>query len=176
MEAASRPSPYVPVLVAWLVPGAGHFAIRRTWPGVFVAAAILPLFGTGLVLAGFENVNWDRHPWLFGLQALTGLPAFAAGFLTRTTVPTEPLAHKGVGDLFTCVAGLLNVVAIADVWARCSVGDPEERLEPGHGDDAAPSVERLDGASLLRPDAADASAPPPPPPPPAPPTPERGDE
>lgn len=128
MDAAQRPNPFVPVLLAWLVPGAGHFALRRPWPGLFVAAAILPLFGAGLVLAGFENVSWERHPWYFGLQVFTGLPAGAAALLTRTTVLTEPLAHRTVGDLFTCVAGLLNIVALADVWARCSSGDPEERL------------------------------------------------
>jgi hypothetical protein len=121
-------SPVVPAIVAWLVPGAGHALIGRRWPAVFIALGTWPLLVGGLALSGFENVSWDRHPWLFALQGLTGLPAVAAALLTKGVVPPEFHEHHTVGDLFTCVAGLLNVVAIADVWARCVHGDPEERL------------------------------------------------
>ena len=143
MEAARRPSPFVPLLLAWLVPGAGHFAIGRKWPGIFFALAILPLFGVGLVLAGFENVSVARHQFLFILQVLAGLPAIAAEFLTRGSTLTEPLTDRTAGDLYTCVAGLLNLVAMADVWARCAEGDPEERLA---------KKMREDDALLVRPE------------------------
>jgi uncharacterized protein DUF6677 len=135
MDAPERPAPALPLLLAWLVPGAGHAVLRKPWPALFVAASILPLFGTGLVLGGFEIVSWERHPWLFSLQVLTGAPAGVAALLTRTVVPTDPLSFRTVGELFTCVAGLLNVVAMADVWARCRSGDPESRLvEPAEED------------------------------------------
>lgn len=136
------------VVATWLLPGAGHLMIRRPWPGAVFALAILPLFAGGLVLAGFENVSWDRHPWLFGLQALTGVPAGVTALLTRETLPTNQ-PHRSVGDLFTCAAGLLNLVAMADVWARCTLGDPEtRRIEP----------ESDDVESLVRP--SEAGAPP----------------
>ena len=118
----------MPLLLAWLVPGAGHVALRRPAPAAFVALGIWPLFVGGIFLAGFANVSWDRHPWMFGLQALTGLPAVATSLATKGLEPAEMLPHHTVGDLFTCVAGLLNLVAMADVWARASSGDPEQRL------------------------------------------------
>ena len=121
-------SPVVPAVVDWLVPGAGHAMIGRRWPALFVALGTWPLLLGGLALSGFENVSWDRHPWLFCLQGLAGLPSVAASLLTKGLPPPEFHEHHTVGDLFTCVAGLLNVVAIADVWARCVHGDPEERL------------------------------------------------
>jgi hypothetical protein len=148
MDTAERPSPFLPVLLAWLLPGAGHFALRRPWPGLFVALAILPLFVAGLLLSGLENVSWVRHPWYFSLQQFTGLPALIAALATKTLVPTEVFAHRAAGDLFTCVAGLLNVVAIADVWARGTAGDPESRLSDEK--DEGSSAEAGGVESLLR--------------------------
>ena len=157
-------SPFVPVLLAWLLPGAGHFAIRRAWPGIFVAVAIWTLFGAGMALSGFENVNWTRHPWLFGLQVLAAVPAGAAALLTKGLVPTEYYPHHTVGDLYTLVAGLLNLVAIGDVHARCTSGDPERRLarklaeERALAPDGAGSDAGYDARDLV---AGDPDAPPP---------------
>lgn len=131
------------MLLAWLLPGAGHLAIGRRAPGAVFALAIIPLFAAGLALAGFENVSWERHPWLFALQVLAGAPAGLAALLTKSTVLTDPLPHRSVGDLFTCAAGLLNLVAIADVWARCTAGDPETRV-------VAPEADGIE--SLVRPE------------------------
>jgi hypothetical protein len=150
--------PALPVALAWLLPGAGHMTIGRAWPGIFVAGAVWPLFAGGMILAGFGNVSWERHPWLFGVQVLAGVPAGAAALLTRSVVVREFHAHHTVGDLFTCVAGLLNLVAVADVWARCVDGDPEERLARKLASEAAAAEdERRGAASLVRDDARDAA-------------------
>lgn len=158
-DAAPAPRPFQPrgafgpVLVSWLCPGAGHFVIGRPWPGIFVAVSIWTLFGAGMALSGFENVSWERHPWLFGLQVLAGIPAGAGALLTKGAIARSDLfTHHTVGDLYTCVAGLLNLVAIADVHARCTEGDPERRLArklaedralAGDGDDVAYRPEDL---------------------------------
>ena len=126
MPAGERPSPFVPVLLAWLVPGAGHFRLGRPWPAVFVAGAVIPLFALGMLLAGWENVSPDRHPWYFATQVWAGLPTAAAWLATTNVELTEPLPYGRVGVLYSAVAGLLNLVAIADCWARCKRGDPEE--------------------------------------------------
>lgn len=149
MDATPRRNPVLPLVAAWLVPGAGHFVIGRPWPGVFVAAAVLPVFGAGMALSGFENVHWDRHPWMFGLQVLTGLPAGIGALATRDHVPTEHFRHDTVGDLYTCVAGLLNLVAIADVWARCAAGDPEERIAAKAAEEADDAGTESDASSLV---------------------------
>ncbi len=123
-----RPDPFVPVLLAWLVPGAGHLKIGRLWPGVFIFAAILPLYAGGMVLAGFENVSWVRHNiYFWAVHIFGGLLTGVAAFFTQHVVVTERLPHQSTGELFTATACLLNVIAISDVWSRCSRGDPEER-------------------------------------------------
>lgn len=128
MDAEDRPSPYLPVLLAWLVPGAGHLKIGRLWPGVFTFAAILPTFVLGMSLAGFENVSWERHPiWFWAVHVFGGVLTGAAALLTRHVEIREFMPDRSAGELFTGVACLLNVVAIADVWSRCSRGDPESR-------------------------------------------------
>jgi hypothetical protein len=39
------------------------------------------------------------------------------------------MPHASVGTLYGGVAGLLNLMAIADVWARTRRGDPAEKAE-----------------------------------------------
>jgi hypothetical protein len=159
MPSPERVHPAVPCLLAWLVPGAGHLRIGRHWPATFVAATVLGLFVSGMALAGFENVSHVRHEWYFALHVLAGLPTLAADLLTADVVPTERLPHRTVGELYTAMAGLLNLVAVADVWARCSQGDPEERRA------------RADAAAAPPGTAADLVAPPAPSPAPSPPSP-----
>jgi hypothetical protein len=128
MAAEERPSPFLPVLLAWLLPGAGHLKIGRLWPGVFVFSAILPLYVGGMALTGFENVSWERHPvYFYAAHIFGGLLTGAAALLTRNVNPPDPTPYMSTGQLFTAVACLLNVIAIADVWSRCRRGDPEAR-------------------------------------------------
>ncbi len=141
MEPVQRQSPTLPVLLAWLVPGAGHLKIGRLWPGVFTFAAIIPLYVLGMALAGFENVSWERHPiWFWGAHVWGGLLTAASAGLTMHAEVRDRLADQSVGQLFTGVACLLNVVAIADVWSRCGRGDPEQRAAARAAErEAAPS-------------------------------------
>ena len=147
MEPQQRQSPILPVLLAWLVPGAGHLKIGRLWPGVFTFAAIIPLFVLGMALAGFENVSWERHPfWFWGAHVWGGLLTAAAAGLTMQAELRDKVPDQSIGQLFTAVACLLNVVAMADVWSRCGRGDPETRA-------AARAAERARAPSGADPDA-----------------------
>lgn len=131
-----------PVLAAWLVPGAGHLMLRRPWPALFVAGAVLPLFVLGMYLTGFENVSWERHPWYLGLQAPAGLVTLIAERLTGGTTPDRLMPHASVGTLYSAVAGLLNLMAITDVWARTRRGDPETEAAGSASDaEGAPAPE-----------------------------------
>lgn len=126
MPADDRPAPFLPVLLAWLVPGAGHLRLGRPWPALFIAGAIVPLFVGGMILSGYENVSLERHPWYFVAHAGASLPAVLATWLTQDVQLTDRPPHQSVGQLYTAMAGLLNLVAIADCWARCKRGDPED--------------------------------------------------
>jgi len=146
MTSDARPSPFGPILLAWLVPGAGHLKLGRPWPALFIATAILPLFVLGMYLTGWENVSWTRHPYYFGLQAPAGLVAVAGEYLTRGKLPDELLSTATVGTLYSAVAGLLNLMAIADVWARTMRGDPAADGGTEHADGATAEGTAMSGA------------------------------
>jgi hypothetical protein len=156
MSAPDRPSPLVPVLLAWLVPGLGHLRLGRRWPALFVAASVLPLFVLGMWLAGFRNVSHEREPYYFVLHAFCALPALVADLSTATVVVTDRLPFEATGELYTAVAGLLNLMAVSDVWARCRRGDPEALRERLAGQDpyAPEKLVRDSGASVAGPGAA----------------------
>jgi hypothetical protein len=126
MSSPERPSPFVPVVLAWLLPGAGHWKLGRVWPGAFVFGGVVPLFVLGMMLAGYENVSHERHLFYFIIHAFAGLPAIVADLTTADVTITQVLPYREVGVLFSAVAGLLNLIALSDVWARCVRGDPEE--------------------------------------------------
>ncbi len=60
MVRAARPpkTPLIAALLAWLVPGLGHFYQGRTAKGILYATCILGLFGLGLVLGEGKVVYW----------------------------------------------------------------------------------------------------------------------
>jgi uncharacterized protein DUF6677 len=138
-----RPAPFVPVLLAWLVPGAGHLAIGRIWPGLVTFLAIVPLYVGGMALAGFENVSLERHEiYFWGAHVWGGALTAAAAWFTRHVELLQFMPYKSTGELFTAVACLLNVIALSDVWSRCRRGDPEERAEVQATKDEAASPEQ----------------------------------
>ncbi len=114
--------------------------LGRAWPALWVFAGVLPLFLLGMHLTGYEIVSPVRHPWYFATHVWMGLPSGFAALLTTETVLTEPLPFQEAGRLYTAVAGMLNLMAIADVWARCKRGDPETRPAPA-GDPDLVAVE-----------------------------------
>jgi hypothetical protein len=141
VDPVERPSPFLPVFLAWLVPGAGHLKIGRLWPGVFTFSAILPLYVGGMALAGFENVSWERHPiYFWALHVFCGALTGAAAMFTRHVELVEAMPDQSVGMLFTAVASLLNVIAISDVWSRCRRGDPEARAKARMEQTAQPTT------------------------------------
>jgi hypothetical protein len=149
MPADSRPDPALPLLLAWLLPGAGHLKLGRVWPAVFVMAAVIPLYVVGMALTGFENVSWERHPYYFwALHVWGGSLTGIAASLTRHVTILEPMRDRSVGELYTALACLFNVVAISDVWSRCGRGDPQEH---GEAPESAPPAEAPAAAAAAPP-------------------------
>jgi hypothetical protein len=80
-------NPYKAALLAWLVPGLGHFYQRRTGKGILYAVCILSLFFLGFALGQGKIVYWRwvnplGNPEKFCLhyigQFFVGLPALPA--------------------------------------------------------------------------------------------------
>src|ERR1700678_688044 len=43
---------YLPLIAGWLVPGAGHFLLRKWGRGALLAASILGMFAIGIAMQG----------------------------------------------------------------------------------------------------------------------------
>ena len=104
-----KKDPYLTVLLAWLVPGGGHWVVgRRGKAGIF-CVVLIAMFALGLVLTGGGCVDIARHPYAAVLQACTGVPMGVA--LLATAGAPEPPASKlsDFGMLLTLVAGALKI-------------------------------------------------------------------
>ena len=130
-------------LLAWLLPGAGHFYQRRYLKSAIFFIAIMSTFGLGMLVAGgrcvYASWNHVEKRWQYALQAGIGLPALPAAYqayrISNGQLPAlndfmAPPATLGelsewnaetssgfdMGTLYTMIAGLLNILVIFDAW------------------------------------------------------------
>lgn len=157
--------PHLAALLAWLVPGLGHFYQRRYAKGVLFMVCILGTYFFGLALGEGKVVyaSWNHveRRWQFPLQLGVGLPAAPAvmqslavrrggeapmlGGLMTPPRSQEELSqwHADLnirfelGTLYTMVAGLLNILAIWDAFAGPVVSEPggNKRGPPKEGEE-----------------------------------------
>ena len=106
---------YLPLIAGWLVPGAGHFLLRKWYRGALLAASILGMFAMGLAMHG--QIKSDVHNILdlLGLAGDLGngllylVSRFAGWGADQVQVTVADY-----GTRFMWVSGLLNVIAAVD--------------------------------------------------------------
>jgi hypothetical protein len=122
-EAVAEPPERVQVPVAvliagWLVPGGGHFLLRRWGLGALLLGAIGLMFFAGIAMGGrfFEPSRTGIVESLGYLGDLcSGLFFLGAKFLGYNMPPSAAPAAD-YGTKFLLVAGLLNVLCILDAY------------------------------------------------------------
>lgn len=103
--------------LAWLVPGAGHFLLKRFGRGFIFFSIIV---GGLLIGAGYQG----RLPWVWAgspLQIMATLGAMGSGsaFLVMKYLSYEgDLRAAGFeyGSAFILTAGLMNYLLVLDAW------------------------------------------------------------
>jgi hypothetical protein len=113
-KAAAKP--VIQALLAWVVPGLGHFAQGRRVRGAIVFVLLVGLFALGTALAEGSNLSRERHFYYWAGQFLLGGPAIGAEALFGRMRITHDIPYVEAGLMFGCVAGLLNVIAMLDVY------------------------------------------------------------
>ncbi|MCA9156791.1 MAG: hypothetical protein KDA72_00610 [Planctomycetales bacterium] len=136
---------HLAAVLAWLIPGAGHFYQRRYFKSAVFSVCIFSCFILGMLMAGgrcvYASWNETEKRWQYVLQAGIGLPAMPAAiqawrlrggerplwsenFMTapRSTRDLDDFNRKtasgfDMGTLYTMVAGLLNILVIFDAFA-----------------------------------------------------------
>ena len=106
---------YLPLIAGWLVPGAGHFVLRKWGRGALLAISIFCMFALGLAMQGRLYTKADDILDMLGLAGDLG-----SGLLYLVSraiglgADTVQLTTADYGTRFIVVAGLLNVIAAVD--------------------------------------------------------------
>jgi TM2 domain-containing membrane protein YozV len=106
---------YLPLIAGWLVPGAGHFLLRKWGRGALLAVSVLGMFSLGIAMQG--KVYGGAHDILEMLGLVgdlgNGLLYFVARVLGLGADQVQ-VTTADYGRAFIVVAGLLNVIAAVD--------------------------------------------------------------
>ena len=118
---------YVVGLLGWLVPGAGYIYLGQRRRGYIACLAIAGTFLVGVVLGGVGSIGPHYSKAWFVAQVLAGIPALVPTVMNVGGI-ADALglsgAAGGVGkgidlaQLYTGVAGLLNVLCVLDCLLR----------------------------------------------------------
>lgn len=106
---------YLPLIVGWLVPGAGHFLVRKWGRGALLALAIVSMFVLGLAMQG--KVYSGAHDILDILGLAGDLGSGLLYVVSRVLglgAESVQVTTADYGTRFIVVAGLLNVIAAVD--------------------------------------------------------------
>ena len=106
---------YLPLIAGWLVPGAGHFLLRKWGRGSLLAASILGMFVMGIAMQGKLYGGAHEILDILGMAGDlgNGLLYFISRILGLGADPVQ-VTTADYGTRFIVVAGLLNVIAAVD--------------------------------------------------------------
>lgn len=140
----------IAAVLAWILPGLGHWWIGQRARGVILCIVTSITFWAGVAVGGVrttvaptENGAWIAAQLCIGPQALVAL-AWGNQYRQR---PDEkafraPWPASNISVVYAGIAGLLNLLIILDVVARSETGDAPT-AEPAR---APPAAEKGIGA------------------------------
>jgi len=110
------------VLAAWIVPGGGHFLLKKNYRGAILSGSIVLAFLSGLFLRGymFEPLRGDLLTTLiytggYIADMASGILYFMAMWFGYSQA--DVAGHSiDYGTKFFVAAGLFNILAIVDAF------------------------------------------------------------
>jgi len=92
------PLPFVALLVAWLVPGAGHVYLGRLTRGIVLFVTITAVFWAGVAVGGVLTVDHYHERWWFVAQMFAGIHG-VVGWYRQQQVYETLSDEPGIGLL-----------------------------------------------------------------------------
>jgi hypothetical protein len=101
-------------VLAWLVPGAGHYVLNERRRAIIIGVSIVLTFLVGLYVGSVGVIDpVGAKPW-FVAQAMTSPAVFLLGQLSATgNYPVYGRPNE-IGQIYTSIAGLLNLLCIVN--------------------------------------------------------------
>lgn len=69
----SKPLWFIALVLAWLIPGAGHYYVGQKIRGIILMVTIAALFWAGVAMGGVMTVDSHYESWWFAAQSITGI-------------------------------------------------------------------------------------------------------
>ncbi|MDE3199128.1 MAG: hypothetical protein KGN84_22455 [Acidobacteriota bacterium] len=113
----------LPVVIAWLVPGGGHFLLKKSGRGALILASVVLMFLFGIFMRGMMFTPEKGVDYLTSLINYGGFACNLAGgalyilaSMFGYSQPDMPGDVHDYGTKFLVSAGLLNILAMVDAW------------------------------------------------------------
>ena len=123
MPEKSVPVKWLPVVgLAWLIPGAGHFLLKRPGRAGLLAGCVVVSFFLGLMMRGafFTPQTGDLFTTLIYCGGFVGNLSSGVLYLLARAVGYDQLDVAGhvhdYGTKFLVAAGLMNLLAVVDAY------------------------------------------------------------
>lgn len=125
-------------ILAYLLPGLGHWYLGEAKRGILIAVGVFWLFFGGVLVGGIDSVDRVEDKWWFVGQAGIGPVAFGVDLVHQSqfklvdangrpySPPPGPESKAGksighaneIGSLFGAIAGMLNIMCVIDALWR----------------------------------------------------------
>ena len=106
---------YLPLIAGWLVPGLGHFLLRKWIRGALLAISVIGMFAIGVAMKGKIYTGAQDILEMLGMAGDLGNGLlFLAGRTFGWGAEHIQVTTGDYGTKFIVVAGLLNVIAAVD--------------------------------------------------------------
>jgi len=101
-------------LLAWFVPGAGHFVLNEKKRAIIIFVAIITTFCIGLYAGSIGVIDYvNAKPW-YVAQIMNSPTVAVLGHLTATgNYPVYGRPNE-IGQIYTSITGLLNLLCIVN--------------------------------------------------------------
>jgi hypothetical protein len=103
-------------LLAWLVPGAGHFVLKEKGRSIIIFVTILLTFCVGIYIGSIGVINlFGATPWyVVGAQIMGSPMVLVLGRMTAGGAYPVYGWPNEIGQIYTSTAGLLNLLCIVN--------------------------------------------------------------
>jgi len=108
--------PLIVGVLAWLIPGAGHFALKEKRRAIIIFATIVLTFCIGLYIGSIGVIDTvGATPWyVYAAQIMISpMVAVLAHLTAGGSYPVYGWPNE-IGQIYTSTAGLLNLLCIVN--------------------------------------------------------------
>ena len=110
----------------WLVPGAGHFLLNEKRRAIIICVTVLLMFLVGLYVGSLGVIDpIGAKPW-YAAQLMNSPAVFWLGRLGATGAYPVYGRPNEIGQIYTSIAGLLNLLCIVNAVYMAHVRCMEE--------------------------------------------------